>query len=139
MNNHRVMQEYDPSKETLLEKYDRSFEVYSKLMQRSLEQRFQGWVNRKCESKILKYQECVKFKWPWQMKQCDSTLDDVSKCRLSYNTAEKRSKFFERERELLKNMDEQGEYLFDFELTVNEDMKEKKEGRKNKIDYADDL
>ena len=84
MNNHALMRDYDPEKDgTLLEKYDRSRQLYTKLMDRSLEMRFQQWINRQCADQIFDYEECVKDKWPWQLKICQRTLDAITKCRLS--------------------------------------------------------
>ena len=116
MNNQSVMRDFAKSDEKLLDKYDKSRQMYQKLMDKSLEQRFQQWINRQCSSQILMYEDCVSDKWPWQLKQCQKTLDDITKCRLQFNTKAQRAEFLEKERSLLKEMDEKGETLFDNEL-----------------------
>merc|ERR1711971_599409 len=116
MNNESVMREFAKSDESLLEKYDASRKMYQKLMDKSLEQRFQQWINRQCGKEIVMYEDCVSDKWPWQLKQCKATLDNITKCRLQYNTKEQRADFLEKERSLLQQMDDDGETLFDHEL-----------------------
>ena len=116
MNNESVMREFAKSDDSLLAKYDESRKMYQKMMDKSLEQRFQQWINRQCGTEIKEYEECVSDKWPWQMKQCKNTLDNINKCRLGYNTKHQREIFLQKERALLKEMDEKGETLFDYEL-----------------------
>jgi len=111
------MRDFDPEEESLLERYDRSRLMYRTLMNRSLEHRFQRWVNKNCTDVIHAYEECVGNKWPWELYICQETLDAITKCRLDHNTQEGRQKFLERERELLAEMDKQGETLFDHDLT----------------------
>ena len=116
MNNESVMREFAKSDDSLLTKYDESRRMYQKLMDKSLEQRFQQWINRQCGKEISMYEDCVSDKWPWQLKICKKTLDAITKCRLQYNTKEERAAFLQRERNLLREMDEKGETLFDHEL-----------------------
>ena len=116
MNNESVMREFAKSDDKLLEKYDNSRKMYKKLMDKSLEQRFQQWINRQCGLQISMYEDCVSDKWPWQLKQCKKTLDSITKCRLKYNTKNQRQLFLDNERKLLQEMDEDGESLFDHEL-----------------------
>eukprot|EP00483_Globobulimina_turgida_P011158 UN11179 len=116
MNNESVMREFAKSDDSLLQKYDESRKMYQKLMDKSLEQRFQQWINRQCGKEILTYEDCVADKWPWQLKNCKKTLDAITKCRLAYNTKQRRETFLASERALLQEMDEQGETLFDHEL-----------------------
>ena len=110
------MREFAKSDDSLLTKYDESRRMYQKLMDKSLEQRFQQWINRQCGKEILMYEDCVSDKWPWQLKTCKKTLDAITKCRLQYNTKDQRATFLQRERDLLREMDEKGETLFDHEL-----------------------
>lgn len=116
MNNESVMRDFAKSDDSLLAKYDESRKMYTKLMDKSLENRFQQWINRQCSKEILMYEDCVSDKWPWQLKQCKTVLDNITKCRLQYNTKNERANFLRKERELLKQMDEEGETLFDHEL-----------------------
>ena len=116
MNNDSVMREFAKSDDSLLEKYDKSRKMYQKLMDKSIEQRFQQWINRQCSEHILMYEDCVSDKWPWQLHKCKKTLNAITKCRLKYNTKQQRQSFLETERKLLKEMDEKGETLFDHEL-----------------------
>eukprot|EP01084_Bolivina_argentea_P244891 410156_1 len=90
--------------------------MYQKLMDKSLEQRFQQWINRQCGNEIATYEDCVANKWPWQLKQCKKTLDAITKCRLKFNTKQQRGGFLANERSMLQEMDDQGETLFDHEL-----------------------
>ena len=84
MNNHGLMRDHDPEVHgTLLERYDRSRVLFTKLMDRSLEMRFQQYMNSQCMDEIQAYEKCVAYKWPWQIKQCQGTLDAITKCRLS--------------------------------------------------------
>ena len=83
MNNDTLLRDYDPETEgTMLERYDKSRKLYTQLMKRSLEQRFQQWLNRKCSDQIKMYEHCVSDKWPWQLSNCEVHLDKITKCRL---------------------------------------------------------
>ena len=123
MNNESVMRDFAKSDDSLLQKYDESRKMYQKLMDKSLEQRFQQWINRQCGSEISQYEDCVSDKWPWQLKVCRNTLDAITRCRMKYNTKDQRKGFLEKERKLLKEMDDKGETLFDHELWTPSFMK----------------
>ena len=92
--------------------------MIEKIMDRPLEHRFQQWVNRQCADHIKSYERCVSDKWPWQLYQCQDTLDAITKCRLSFNTKREREVFLERERTLLSQMDDNQELTFDHDLYV---------------------
>eukprot|EP00485_Elphidium_margaritaceum_P005549 CAMPEP_0202705118 /NCGR_PEP_ID=MMETSP1385-20130828/17711_1 /ASSEMBLY_ACC=CAM_ASM_000861 /TAXON_ID=933848 /ORGANISM="Elphidium margaritaceum" /LENGTH=124 /DNA_ID=CAMNT_0049363281 /DNA_START=15 /DNA_END=389 /DNA_ORIENTATION=- len=116
MNNEAVLRDFAKGDDTLLDRYDRSRAMYEKLMDKSLEMRFQQWVNRQCSAQILKYEDCVADKWPWQLHICRDVLNSITKCRLNFNTRQQREEFLQKERELLQEMDDKGETLFDHEL-----------------------
>ena len=63
-------------------RYDRHRVILEPVLVKTLEDRFQHFVNRQCKKFIDIYEECIRRQYPWTLNHCRNEIDDVVRCRI---------------------------------------------------------